>query len=39
MPEGVEPIDPLFLDAVFKEFTPEEREAFWEKIGAVREGK
>jgi hypothetical protein len=34
--------DPAFIEAARRRFDPEtpaEREAFWEKIGAVREGK
>ena len=34
--------DPAFVEAARRRFdpeTPEQREAFWQKIGAVREGK
>jgi len=34
--------DPVFVEAARRKFdpeTPEEREAFWQKVGAVREGK
>ena len=34
--------DPAFVEAARRKFdpeTPEVREAFWQKIGAVREGK
>jgi len=41
-PRASRATDPVFVEAARRRFdpeTPEEREAFWEKIGATREGK